>query len=194
MFSTGAGMDLPLLSLIIILMSVGLVMLFSASYAYSLHHFGTSYHFIGNQAMYAVVGLIAMFAVSLFDYHRYHKAAWPLYIATTLMLAMTVIFRGTAIAPLKGGSASRWLNLGFIEFQPSEIAKFAMILLIAHMVSQRVKTMGTFKEGFLPFMGLLGLYAVLIVLERHLSAGRVEIHYLIVIHTHIVEILELIIR
>ena len=170
LFSLGAGIDLPLLFLIIILLSLGLVMLFSASYAYSLHNFNNSYHFISSQAMFAAVGTVIMMALSMFDYHQYHKFAWPLYILAVIMLAMTVIFRGTPIAPLKGGSASRWLNLGFVEFQPSEIAKLALILVFAHMISQRADQMGNFRKGFLPFMGVLGIFAALIVLERHLSA------------------------
>lgn len=165
----GAGLDLPLVFLILILMSIGLVMLFSASFAYSLHNFGTSYHFIRNQAIFAVVGLIVMFGLSLIDYHQYHKLAWPIYGITAIMLLMTVVFRGTPIAPQKGGTASRWLNLGIIEFQPSEIAKIALILVFAHMISQRPNKMGSFKLGFVPFMGVLGLYAAMIVMERHLS-------------------------
>ena len=170
LFGIGAGLDLPLVFLIFILMSIGLVMLFSASFANSLHNFGTSYHFIKNQATFAIVGTVIMLALSLFDYHQYHRMAWPLYGLTAFMLLLTVVFRGTAIAPLKGGTASRWLNLGIIEFQPSEIAKFILILVFAHMISQRADKMGSFRRGFVPFIGSLGVFAVFIVMERHLSA------------------------
>lgn len=169
-FHVGAGLDLPLLFLIVILLSIGLIMLFSASYAHSLRFYNNVYHFIQSQATFAVVGLLIMYGVSLLDYHHYHRFAWPLYAFTGVMLAITVLFRDTALAPVKGGTASRWLNLGFVEFQPSEIGKFALILVFAHMISQRAEKMDNFRLGFLPFMGVLGLYDILIVLERHLSA------------------------
>lgn len=169
-FGLGMGMDMPLFFLIIILLSIGLVMLFSASYAYCYFYYGDSYYFIRRQVMFAVVGVGIMLAVSLFDYHRYHQLSWLLAGVSALMLLMTIVFRGTAIAPLRGGTASRWLDLGFVEFQPSEIAKFALILLFAHLISQRIDEMQSFKRGFLPFMGLLGIFAGLIIMERHISA------------------------
>lgn len=169
-FGIGTGMDMPLFFLIIILLSIGLVMLFSASYAYCYFYYGDSYYFIRRQILFAIAGVVIMFVISLFDYHRYHQLAWLFAGVSALMLLMTIVFRGTAIAPLRGGTASRWLDLGFVEFQPSEIAKFALILLFSHMISQRIDEMQSFKRGFLPFMGILGMFALMIVMERHISA------------------------
>lgn len=166
----GAGLDMPLLFLIFTLMAIGLIMLYSASYAYCLYNFGSSIYFMKRQLMFAAMGIVAMLLISLFDYHQYHKFAWLLFFVASIMLALTILFRGKAIAPLKGGSASRWLNLGFIEIQPSEIAKFAIILLFAHLISQNADKMHTAKYGFWPFIIILGVTAGMIAAERHLSA------------------------
>ena len=171
MFSLGEGLDIQLTVLIFMLLAAGLVMLFSASHASSMEYQGgDSYHFIRRQAQFAAVGVVVMFLISFFDYHQYHKLAWLFVAITLVMLLMTIIFRGTPIAPLKGGDASRWLNLGFVELQPSEIAKFSLILMYAHMISVNFDKMHTFTKGFLPFFGLLAVFGVLIVLERHVSA------------------------
>lgn len=193
-FAIGAGMDMPLFFLILILLAIGLVMLFSASYAYCYFYFGNSYFFIQRQAMFAIVGVVVMLVVSTFDYHHFHKLAWPIFAVAVLLLLMVLVFKGSAMVPNKNG-AFRWINFGFVEFQPSEIAKFSMILVFAHMISQRVPKMGTFKEGFLPFAGVLSVFAGLVIAEKHMSAtiiialiglimmfiGGVKVRYFVII-------------
>lgn len=164
LLSRGAGMDLPLFFLIVILLAVGLIMLFSASFAYCYYKYDDSYFFIKRQLMFAAAGVAAMLVISTIDYHQYHKLAWPFYVLTVLLLVGVLLFGNE-----KNG-AKRWIEIGSIEFQPSEIAKFALILVFAHMISQRVDKMGTFKDGFLPFMGVLISLCGLIVAEKHLSA------------------------
>ena len=82
---------------------------------------------------------------------------------------MVLAFKGTKIAPVKNG-ANRWINIGGIEFQPSEIAKFALILMFAHFIALYGSKMKTFRFGFLPFMGILVVIAGLVFLESHVSA------------------------
>ena len=167
LFTIGRGMDIPLFCFIIVLLAIGLVMLFSASYANARYRYGDSFYFISRQAMFAVVGVVLMMVISTFEYHHFHKLAYPIFGVVILMLVAVLLFRGTAIAPVRNG-ANRWLNLG-IEFQPSEIAKFALVVLFAHLISQRIDKMKTFRHGFLPFMAVLGLLAILIVMENHIS-------------------------
>lgn len=164
LFSRGAGVDLPLLFFVLVLLAVGLVMLFSASFAYGYYEHGSSYHFIKKQAMFAIIGVVAMLVISTVDYHRYHKWALVFYIVTAFLLIAVLIAGSSA----KG--AQRWIELGPIRFQPSEMAKFSIILLFAHMISNRVDQMRTFSKGVAPFLGLLALMCGLIVLEKHLSA------------------------
>lgn len=169
LFSWGMGMDMPLFVFIMVLLAVGLVMLFSASYAYSYYNEdGNSYFYIQRQGIFAFSGVLAMLAISAFDYHRFHNLAFLIYGVSVVLLVMVLAFKGTALAPLED-EANRWLQLGPIGFQPSEVAKFAVITLCAHYISQHVEEMGTCRYGVAPFLLIIGLPAGLIMLEHHLS-------------------------
>ena len=172
LFSLGAGLDMPLLIFILVLMAIGLVMLFSASYAYSYYYYGTSYYFIARQATFAVVGVIAMLLISTFDYHSFHKLAIVVFGIAVFLLVFLLICRYAHIESIARpeGSATRWLDFGIVSFQPSEIAKFALIVMLAHMISQNLDKMSTFRYGVVPYVAIIGLFAVLIYLEDHLSA------------------------
>lgn len=168
LFSLGSGLDIPLLIFLMILLAIGLVMLFSASYPNGYYYKGDSYYYIRRQGIMVAVGVVIMLAVSTFDYHWFHQLSWLLYAFAILLLIMVLLFRGTAIAPLEG-DANRWLKLGPIGFQPSEVAKFALITACAHYISQNADKMGTARYGVFPFMAMIGLPAFLVMLENHLS-------------------------
>ncbi len=158
--------DLTFLALVIILLTVGLVMLFSASYAYAYERYDNSYKFILRQAMFAVFGVVVMLALSKIDCHVYKKFAWPLYIGSLGLLAILLLLNPM----IDGMDVKRWIVIGPINFQPSEIAKFAIILLFASLISSNYSKMKTFKFGIL-FLGfLLVIPCVLVILEPHLSA------------------------
>ena len=90
----------------------------------------------------------------------------------TLPWAWVLICRYAHIESIANweGDATRWLNFGFVSFQPSEIAKFALIVLFAHMISRNLDRMDTFRYGVVPYVAIMGLVAALIFLESHLSA------------------------
>lgn len=171
LFSLGNGMDMPLFVFIMVLLAIGLVMLFSASYADSYYREGNSYFYISRQALFAAFGVGIMLFASAVDYHYYHRLVPLITGASIIMLLMVLIFgrllKIKSIAPNEG-SAYRWLNLG-VQFQPSEIAKFALILLFAHMISVYADKMGTFRYGVLPFAVILVVFAALVFLENHMS-------------------------
>ena len=172
-FALGAGMDLPLFVFLIVLLAIGLVMMFSASYAHCYYYYGDSYYFTIRQAGFAAAGLVLMLLISTVDYHQLHKWAYPIFgIAVLLLLIVLVLgklLKGITPLVRPKNDVYRWINLG-IEFQPTEIAKFAVVLLFAHMISLRASKMKTFRYGFAPFMGILALLALLIAPEPHLSA------------------------
>lgn len=163
LFSVRAGMDLPFFFLVLTLLVIGLVMLFSASYAYAYYYYGNSYYFIARQAGFALAGVAAMVAISYFDYHHLHKLAVPILMVTYLLLVLVLFL------PEKNG-VKRWIVFGPVNFQPSEIAKFALILIFAHLISINFKRMGTFRYGVLPYLLILGSIAILVILEKHVSA------------------------
>ena len=171
-FSLGNGLDMPLFVFIMVLLAIGLVMLFSASYANSYYYEDDSYHYITRQGGFAVFGIVAMLLISTFDYHRFHQLALPIAGVSLVLLMMVLLFgrvlKMESIAPAEG-VATRWLQLGPLGFQPSEVAKFALIVVFAHMISLYADKMGTFRYGVLPFVGVLGLFAALVFLENHMS-------------------------
>ena len=172
LFSLGAGLDMPLLIFILVLLAIGLVMLFSASYANSYYLQGNSYYYISRQAVFAVFGVAAMLLISTFDYHSFHKLALVIFGVSVFLLVFLLICRYAHIESIANweGDATRWLDFGFVSFQPSEIAKFALIVLFAHMISRNLDRMDTFRYGVVPYVAIMGLVAALIFLESHLSA------------------------
>ena len=156
-------LDLPFLCILLLLLSLGLLMLFSAGYAVALYRRGDAYTYIRPQLLFAALGLVAMYAASLVDYHIWHKLAWPL-MGLSLLLLVVVLFM-----PEYNG-CKRWIVLpGLGTLQPSEIAKFAVVLVFSHIISLNHDRMQGFTAGVLPFGILLGLVAVLMLLEPHLS-------------------------
>ena len=156
-------LDLPFLCILLLLLSLGLLMLFSAGYAVALYRRGDAYTYIRPQLLFAALGLVAMYAASLVDYHIWHKLAWPL-MGLSLLLLVVVLFM-----PEYNG-CKRWIVLpGLGTLQPSEIAKFAVVLVFSHIISLNHDRMHGFAAGVLPFGILLGLVAVLMLLEPHLS-------------------------
>lgn len=163
MFSMRSGLDMPFFFINMAVLVVGLVMMFSASYPNAYYYKnGDSYYFIRSQLIWAVIGVIAMIAVSYFDYHHFHKFALPI-LGISFVLLVVVLFM-----PMVNG-VHRWIPLGPIGFQASEITKFAIVLSFAHFISVNFKRMGTFKYGILPYGIILAFTAFLLYLEPHIS-------------------------
>ena len=162
---TDRGMiDVPYLVLTVLLVVIGLIMLFSASYARAYYKTGNSARYFISQLLFAIMGMGALFLFSRIPYEWYQKLS-------LLILAVSVIL--LALVPLIGtrvGGAKRWISLGFTQFQPSEIAKFAVIVSFAAIMAAHTRDMKTFKYGFAPYMLILGVIAVLLYLEPHMSA------------------------
>ena len=158
-------LDITFLSFVLILFTIGLVMLFSASYAYSYEYYGNSYKFITRQALFGAVGIVIMLGVSKIDYHFWRRFAWIAYAVTIIMLGILLV-----LPPMVDGmDVKRWIVIGPVNFQPSEVAKFAVILLFSSLIAANQKQMKSFR--FIVFLVfLLGLTCVLVVREPHLSA------------------------
>ena len=157
------ALDVPFLAVLLALLCYGLLMLFSAGYAVALYRRGDAYTYIRPQLLFAALGLMAMYAASLIDYHIWHKLAWPV-LGVSLALLVVVLFM-----PEYNG-CKRWIVLpGLGTLQPSEIAKFAVVVAFAHIISLNHDRMRTFSAGVLPFALILGAVAVLMLLEPHLS-------------------------
>ena len=157
------ALDLPFLVILLLLVCFGLMMLFSAGYAVALYRRGDAYTYIRPQLLFALLGVIAMYGASFIDYHVWHKLAWPM-MGISLVLLTIVLFM-----PEYNG-CKRWIVLpGLGTLQPSEIAKFSVVLVFSHIISLNHDRMKTFSTGVLPFGIILGVVTVLMLLEPHLS-------------------------
>ncbi len=127
-FWNAGAFDVPFLAVVLILVTFGLIMLFSASYTYSYYNRGgDSLYYFKRQLIFAVIGLIAMFLTSRVDYQYWKKFTMPLLVVTYGLLVLVLFLT----PPAGYEEFHRWINLGFISFQPSEVAKFSLILFLA---------------------------------------------------------------
>ncbi|GAC1338758.1 MAG: putative lipid II flippase FtsW [Myxococcales bacterium] len=153
--------DPVLLGAALLLTMLGVVMVYSASAVYASARLGDGLWFFKRQALGAAAGLAAMFAALRFGYRRMEKLAVPLLIAALVALVLVMI-PGIGFA---AGGARRWLRLGPVSFQPSELAKIALVLWLSRSLARKGDRVQLFSVGLLPHLFVLALFAVLLLLE-----------------------------
>lgn len=160
------SVDIPFLILLMLLLSVGLIMLYSASYAQSEYDTGyaVSTRYLQKQSACAAIGIAAMIFLSRIPPALWHRWAWPLY-GISILLLLSVLLFGQSV-----NGARRWISIAGLQFQPSEVAKFTLILLFARLTKGFGSAAKEFRYGVLGFgAALLGILIPL-ALEKHLSA------------------------
>lgn len=160
-------LDLPYLLLVLMLVGVGLIMLFSASFPSAYYEKGNPAYYLIRQGLFAVVGIVAMPIIGKTNYERFRGAARIALIGSIILLVI-VLIPGVGTGKLTHG-AQRWIRMGPLQFQPSELAKVGVILYFADSISKKRDRMATFREGILPYAGILATIAILMGLEPHLS-------------------------
>ena len=156
--------DLPFFLLLLGVSAVGLIMLFSASYTAGFYKFGNPYKYIRSQALYSAAGIVLAIIISHIPYQKLHRLILPLLGAALVLLAL-VPFIGTNL----NTEAKRWLRLGPITFQPSEVAKAAVVIVFSSLCIRwrnRIKHPLT----LIPFFAILGVMALFLLEQPHLSA------------------------
>lgn len=166
-YLAGKGsMDIPFLLLTLLLTGIGLMMLFSASFPSAYYETGSAGYYFKRQAIFAAAGIVAMLVVGRFNYQRWRGAA-KILMVLAIFLLLLVIIPGVGITK---NNATRWLGVdGVLTFQPSEIAKLAVIVYFADSISKKKERMRDLREGVLPYGVWLAVIAVLMLLEPHLS-------------------------
>ena len=158
--------DTVFLGLTVMLLAIGLIMLMSASYPSAYYEFGKPTYYIARQGRYAILGIVAMMTVAGTDYHRVKSIAKPLLLLSVLLLAL-VLIPGIGVVR---NNARRWISVGgFLTFQPSEIAKLAVILDFSTSIAVKKDLMRTWRYGVKPYAVILILIAALMLGEPHLS-------------------------
>lgn len=162
--------DFTLYITIFLLLALGIVMVLSASAPSSLSTTGNSYTYVIKQATFAVIGIVLMFFISKIDYRIYKRFYKIAYIVAIIAL-LSVAIPGIGVE-VKG--AKRWVNLGFGNFQPSEIAKVALIVFYAGYLTEHRNELGLFGKGCIKsFCFLIPPIGILFFIQDHLSASIV---------------------
>lgn len=160
-------MDLPFLLLTLLLTAIGLVMVFSASFPSAYYESGDPAYYFKRQAIFALLGVVAMFFFSKVNYQRWRGAA-KLLLGFSVFLLILVVIPGVGVTV---NNATRWLGVPGTDFrfQPSEIAKLGVIVYFADSISKKKDKMLTWRYGVWPYASVLGVLAILMMLEPHLS-------------------------
>lgn len=164
--NTDGEMDKPFLALTLLLLALGLAALYSASSAQSAYDTGYAIttRYLQKQAVCAALGLGAMYGFSRVPARVWYRLAWPGYILSIVLL-LSVLAVGQQV-----NGARRWINIMGLQFQPSEVAKFTLILLLSKLTKDYGEKSSQFRYGVLGFgMAILGILVPL-ALEKHLSA------------------------
>ncbi len=152
--------DLRLLFPVLFLVGIGMVMVYSASSALALKKFGSSYFFLKKQALFALVGLMALVAARHFPYRLWQKLAYPAVALVFLMLLAVLIGWGHT-----AGGATRWLRVAGFTFQPSELARIALTIYMAYSLSKKSDRLREFAIGFVPHIIVLAMLLVPMTLQ-----------------------------
>ena len=178
-FSGGRRGDISLsfFAYVMILLVVGIVMMSSASYAWAYsEHGGDGLYYAKNQAKNAVIGFVAMIFFMKMDYHNFKNLKLPVLKKLNIAGLLYIIGGILLIAVLlisndEGGSmgARRWIDIGPLNLQPSEVAKLALIIFFAYSMERDGQKMNTFTTGIIKYAVILGVYVLLIALEKHIS-------------------------
>ena len=159
------NIDYSLLCAIVVLLFIGIVMVYSSSSYYALYQEDVlnSDHYFTKEIIWTVVGIIGMIVTMSIDYHTYKK--WtPWLVIITIGLLVLVLFLGADI-----NGARRWIRLGGLSLQPSELAKYVVVLYLALLIDKRRGKIKEFKAGTLYYLAIAAVFAGLIILEKNLS-------------------------
>lgn len=148
---------------VMILLSFGLIMVFSASSASAFYTYGDSYFFVKRQLMWAGLGLFAMFFMASFDYRRLRTLSLPLLLISIFLLILVLV------VGVKVNGARRWLGVGGLTIQPSEVAKLTIIIFFSSSLAKGKDRLKYFFGGLLPYLMVLGIVIGLVILEPHMS-------------------------
>lgn len=160
-------LDLPLLFCAITLVGIGVTMTYSASAVLATERFGDGYYFLKRTLLFTIVGFIFMAAAVRFPYRRYRALVYPL-LGLSILAVLAVFIPGVG-RTISG--ATRWVRVGFFVFQPSELAKVAMIIFLAYSLEKKQDRIRSFTVGFLPHILFMLVVAGAILSQKDFGAA-----------------------
>lgn len=161
---SSGGIDFGMFVITISLLCIGLVMVASASSYHALIYYGDSNHLFVRQLCFALVGIVAMIAISKVDYRKYKKWGYLAFILAAILLLLVI----TPLGVTRNG-AKRWLGIGeVLQFQPSEIMKPVLVIAIATYLSRNTRKLNDWKGYIVPIIMLL-IVGLLMYFQKHMS-------------------------
>ena len=156
-----AAYDIQLLFPVLFLVGIGIVMVYSASSAVALKKFGSDYLFLKKQALFALMGIVALVICRHFPYQWYRPLTYP-FLALALIFLIAIQFTDYG---LSAGGSARWLRFGKFSFQPSEFARFALVLFLAYSLEKKEAKIREFSIGFLPHLLVFIAFAICLFIQ-----------------------------
>jgi len=158
--------DIKLLFAVLLLVGAGVVMVYSASSALALKRYGSDTYFLKRQGVFAFLGVVCLVVCSHIPFRLYQALAYPILTITLASLAATQI-NGLGIV---AGGSRRWLDVRFFSFQPSELARLALVIFLAYSLNKKQDLVRRFSVGFVPHMLVLLLFTALLLLQPDFGA------------------------
>jgi cell division protein FtsW len=155
-----------LVATVTVLIIVGVVMVLSASSVESMTNYGSAWYFWQRQLVWTVLGVAAFIVVSRIDYHLWRRAVVPL-LAVSAVLLVVVLIPSVGIEAF---GARRWLGVGWLRFQPVEIAKIAMLVYAAHVLTRRANELDDWRRSLRPILVVLLALAVLVLAQPDMDS------------------------
>ena len=162
--------DRVIAAVVLCLTAFGLVMIYSASHVLAERSYHAGTYFLSRQTIFAVLGVAAMIGVSYVPYRVYRTLTYPILLVGLLGLVAVVGGAGTTIR-----GATRWIALGWLNIEPSEVAKVAVVIWLAYSVAKKRELVRSFSIGFVPHVVLAGLAALLCLMQPDFGSAMIII-------------------
>jgi len=172
-----AGYDYGLLIPAMCLLFLGLLMVYSASSPLADHRMGDSYYYLKKQALFSLLGIGLMLSATRIPCTFYFRIAYPL-LGLSMLLLIMLFIPGIGA---KIGGAHRWIRVGWLTLQPSELAKFSLVVYMAYSMAKKGNQMASFSQGLLPHLLVAGGFMGLIVLQPDLGTAVIIACWLLVL-------------
>ena len=157
--------DMWLFGVTIVLLSIGVVMVYSASAIMATDRFHDPYFFLKKQLVWALLGAFALLGVLRVDYRRLERLQWPILLVAALLLVLVLV--PPFAQPING--TRRWLRIGPVSFQPAELAKLALVVYLAAYLARRRDGLADFWRGFVPPLAIAVVFALLVLAQPDLG-------------------------
>lgn len=161
------SIDYTLLAVTLLLMAMGVMMVYSSSAILAHERYDDSLYFLKREAVFTFVGIFLILTIKNIDYHIYYKWTYPI-LGVVLVLLTLVFVPGIGHS---AGGAQRWIRIGGVGLQPSELAKLAVLLFLAYALAKKGEQIKSFKKGFLPTLLVAGFFAGLVLVQKDLGTA-----------------------